>query len=137
MAKITTAQMRKIYALAKEKGLDNEILHDYVRNLTSKSSLKHLSIREAITVIDTLSGKTVSTGGMITFKQQHYIEGMAKKLGWLDDEGKLHQERLGAWLYKKYGISHIGWLTAKKASDAIEGLKAMLARETLAEQKAI
>jgi len=41
------------------------------------------------------------------------------------------------WLQKKYGISHINWLTSKKASDAIEGLKAMKARIREAAQEAI
>jgi len=137
MAKITTAQMRMIYGLAKKKGMDNDTLHAYIYQLTNKSSLKHLSIMDAKKVIDSLSGIKASGESMISFKQQRYIEGLAIDLGWTNESGKLNRERLSVWLQKKYGISHINWLTSKKASDAIEGLKAMKARIREAAQEAI
>jgi hypothetical protein len=54
---------------------------------------------------------------------------MAKEIGWVGEDGKVDHAKLGAWLYNKYHISDISWLTAKKASDAIEGLKAMIGRK--------
>jgi len=69
MAKITIAQMRMIYGLAKKKGMDNDTLHAYIYQLTNKSSLKHLSIMDAKKVIDSLSGIKVSGESMISFKQ--------------------------------------------------------------------
>jgi len=128
MVKITSAQMRKIYGLAKVHNLDSETLHALVYKITYKESIKTLTIAEAIKVIDSLDGKKSGTAGMITYKQQRFIEGLAKDIGWKDGFGNLNSEKLNAWLHKRYGISHIRWLPVKKASDAIEGLKAMAAR---------
>ena len=53
----SAAQKRKIFVLAKEQGMDQELLHAYVCALVKKESLSKLTIREAIQVIDGLSGK--------------------------------------------------------------------------------
>ncbi|MGL4791892.1 MAG: hypothetical protein ACRCW1_10820, partial [Anaerotignaceae bacterium] len=73
MKNLTVAQLRKIHILAKERGLDNEMLHAHIFNLTQKDSIKALSVAEAIKVIDGLEDR----GNRITFKQQRYIEGLA------------------------------------------------------------
>ena len=135
MAKISSAQQRKIFMLARERGLDDELRREYIHTLTGKTSTKLLTMKEAIKVIDSLEGKQIA--GRITIKQRLYIEGMAKDIGWVNDTGKLDTERLNAWLHKRYGISHINWLTSKAASDAIEGLKAMLSRKAQSDQEAI
>lgn len=129
MNQMSGAQRRKIYMLAGEKGLDNDTLHAYIRSLTGKDSMTQLSIKDAIKVIDGLEGKKQTTAGMITVKQRKFIEGLAKDIGWVDDTGGVDEKRLGGWLYTKYGISALTWLTTKKASDAIEGLKAMKQRQ--------
>ncbi len=128
MNKMSDAQRRKIFKLAGEKGLDSEMLHGFIKNLTGKDSMKRLSITEAIKVIDGLEGKKQTAAGMITAKQWKFIEGLAKEIGWVDDTGGADEKRLGGWLYSKYGVSALNWLTAKKASDVIEGLKAMKQR---------
>ena len=135
MAKISKAQQRKIFILAREHGLDDELRREYIHTLTSKTSTKFLTMKEAIKVIDNLEGK--QTAGRITTKQRLYIEGMAKEIGWVDEVGKLNQERLNTWLHKRYGVSHITCLTSKAASDAIEGLKAMIARKDQSNKEAI
>ena len=38
MSKITPAQLRKIYALSKERGIDNDTLHAIVYKLTKKDN---------------------------------------------------------------------------------------------------
>ena len=42
MKKITQGQMKKIHALARETGMDGDLLHEYVFLLTEKESLKDL-----------------------------------------------------------------------------------------------
>ena len=41
----------------------------------------------------------------------------------------LDMTKLNRWLEGRYHVSNINWLTPKNASDAIEGLKAMLNRQ--------
>ncbi len=125
MTRMSDAQRRKIFMLAREKGLDGETLHVFVKSVTGKDSLTLLSIAEAIKVIDGLGGKKQNAPGMITVSQQKYIKGLAKEIGWVGEDGEADEARLGGWLYTKYDVSALNWLTAKKASDAIEGLKAM------------
>jgi len=129
VSKLSDAQRGKIFKLAAEKGLDNEMLHAYIFSLVGKSSIKELSKRDAMTIIDALIGKTQNAIHMISNKQQKYIEGLAKNYGWVDENNNLNRKKLSAWLEGKYGCSDITWLTSKKASDAIEGLKAMISRE--------
>ena len=57
MNKVTTAQQRKIHALARELGMDDDLLHEYVSMLTEKQSLKDLTVMEAVKVIDAMEGK--------------------------------------------------------------------------------
>ena len=129
MEKMSGRQRRMIFGLAKRQGLDNETLHLYAQKLTGKSSLANLTVREAGAVIDALNDKKADAEGMVTFKQRRYIEGLALETGWADGAGKLDRKRFNAWLNNKFGISDIKWLTSKKASDAIEGLKAMRRRQ--------
>jgi len=129
MQKMSDAQRRKIFKLKAEKGLDDDMLRSYVHTLVGKSSLKELTIRDAITVIDALEDKKQNAPGMISNKQQKYIQGLAVDYGWVGENKKVDMLRLNHWLKSKYGVNSIIWLTSKLASDAIEGLKAMIARE--------
>ena len=52
MTGITPAQKRKIHVLARNNGMDEELLHLYVSRLTQKDSIRNLTIMEAVTVID-------------------------------------------------------------------------------------
>lgn len=128
MNKMSAAQRRKIFKLAGEKGLDDELLHAYVHSLTGKGSLKDLSIADAIKIIDGLEGEKKNADNMITDKQRKFIEGLAKEIGWLDEENGFDRARLNGWIKSKFGTDNINWLTTKKASDVIEGLKAMKER---------
>ena len=129
MAKLSNAQIRKIFYLKKERGLDDELLRSFIYTLVGKSSIKSLTMREAITVIDALDGKQQVSQGRLSTKQQKYIEGLAVQCGWIGDDERVDMKRLNAWLEKRYKVSSILWLTPKNASDAIEGLKAMIGRK--------
>lgn len=91
MTKITTAQCRKIHALARERGIDSDTLHAHVYSLTNKESLKNLSIAEAIKVIDILSGTNTSR---ITYRQKDFLLKLCIKLNWTDENGNADNKTL-------------------------------------------
>ncbi len=130
MQPITTSQMRKIYATAREHGLDNDLLHIHINTITGKGSLKELNITEAVKLIDSLEGKkTNPKSDHMTEKQSRYIYMLMKDLGWLDENGKRDYKRLDGFCSKRYGVDSYKWLTASMASKVIEGLKKMIANQ--------
>jgi len=129
MAQLTDKQRCKIFALKGERGLDDDTLRGYIDSLVGKSSIKELTVAEAIKVIDALQGKKQNAPDRLSYAQRSYIEGMAKDLGWKGEDGEVDMKKLGPWLENRYGITLITSLTPKKASDAIEGLKAMTKRK--------
>jgi len=130
MAKLSDAQRRKIFKLKSEKGLDVDTLRAFVHSQVGKQSISELTVVEAIKVIDALEGPKQNAPDRISTKQQKYLEGLAKQYGWVTDSKKTDMKRLNGWLESRYGVSSIIWLTLKNASDAIEGLKAMIGRGT-------
>ncbi len=129
MAEITPAQLRKIHALGRERGIDSETLHAHVHTLTKKDSIKSLTIREAVKVIDSLQGSAKTVSGMITDKQKNFILGLAKDIGWMDEDGAPDEERLLMFIRERFQVEQMKWLTSHKASQIIEALKAMRARK--------
>lgn len=122
---MTDAQRRKIFILARKKGLDDEMLHSFVYNLTKKDSLKKLSKAEAINVINALEDKKQAPDGRMTDKQEKYIFGLAKDLGWTESDGSVDLARLNGFINERYHIRFHNWLTKETAGQVIEGLKAM------------
>lgn len=125
MAPITTSQMRKIYATARERGMDNDLLHIHVHTLTGKDSLKELNISEAVKVIDSLEGKGDAADRKMTDRQFRYIQILMRELGWVDEEGEPDFKRLNGFCSKYYKVDHYKWLTPSVAGKVIEGLKNM------------
>ncbi len=122
-AGITASQMRKIHASARERGMDNDLLHIHVATLTGKDSLKELTIHEAVQVIDSLEGKGTKEPGGMTWKQLYFIQSLAKELGWVTEAGKVDDKRLNGFISKRFGVDHYRWLSRSMASKVIEGLK--------------
>ena len=114
MNKASAAQLRKIYALAKEKGVDNENLHSLLYSLCKKEHLSDMTIVEAVKLIDALEGNI--NPYRVTPKQLHFIKRLAKDFGWDD-------KRLTGFVKKVGGVDNIHWLTKKQASNVIEGMK--------------
>lgn len=130
MRKITQGQQRKIHAAAKELGMDDDLLHEYVYMLTEKESLKDLSINDAVRVIDGLEGKKgYAAGDRISYRQESYIFILLKKIRWTDDEGKPDKKRLNGFVKKQYGIEDYRWMTKSIASKVIEALKELEKRQ--------
>ena len=131
MQPITTAQIRKIHAVARERGLDQDLLHYHIETVTGKDSIKKLTIMEAVNVIDALEGKRTEASGepRATAKQTWFINSLMKELGWIDEAGKPDMKRLDGFLSKRMGIDSYKWLTKSKASKVIEGLKELAERK--------
>ncbi len=128
--KITPGQMKKIHALAKETGMDDDLLHGYVHMLTEKDSLKDLTVSDAMRVIDGMVGKKgYAQGDRISYRQEAFIFTLMKKMGWTDSEGNPDKKRLNGFIKKQYGIEDYRWLTKGLASKVIEAFKKLAARE--------
>lgn len=129
MKKITQGQMKKIHALARETGMDNDLLHEYVFMLTEKESLKELDLNEAARVIDGMEGrKGYERGDRVSGRQEHFIFILMGKLGWVTDKGEPDIKRLNGFVKKQYGIEDYRWMTRGLASKVIEAFKSLIER---------
>lgn len=126
MTKITPAQCRKIYVLAKERGIDNDTLHSHIYNLTNRESIKGLSISEAVKVIDSLEG--IDTKRM-TYKQKEFIFKLCRRLKWVNESGEANIDTLSGFIKNQTGVPNINWLTKKQASKIIEAMKAIAEKD--------
>lgn len=128
--KITPGQIKKIHALAKELGMDGDLLHGYVYMLTEKGSIKELSMPDAARVIDGMVGKKgYAQGDRISYRQETFIFTLMKKMGWTDSDGKPDIKRLNGFIKKQYGIEDYRWATRAIASKVIEAFKELAGRE--------
>lgn len=130
MRKITQAQHRKLHALARELGMDNDLLHEYIFMLTEKGSLKDLSVGEAGRVIDGMEGrKKYEKGDRVSCRQEHFIFILMGKLKWVTDKGEPDIRRLNGFVKKQYGIEDYRQMTRGTACKVIEAFKTLQERE--------
>ncbi len=115
---MTEKQRKLLFVLAKQRGMDNELLHSYVETQTGKQSITEVTTQEAKTLIDGLQEKKQTVKGYITEKQLKYVKGLCQCLGW-------GEKALRQFIEKQYGISNVNWLTSKQAAKLIEGLKSI------------
>ncbi len=115
---MTEKQRKLLFVLAKQRGMDNELLHSYVETQTGKQSITEVTTQEAKTLIDGLQEKKQTVKGYITEKQLKYIKGLSQCLSW-------EEKALRQFIEKQYGISNVNWLTSKQAAKLIEGLKSI------------
>ncbi len=115
---MTEKQRKLLFVLAKQRGMDNELLHSYVETQTGKQSITEVTTQEAKTLIDGLQEKKQTVKGYITEKQLKYIKGLCQCLSW-------EEKALRQFIEKQYGISNVNWLTSKQAAKLIEGLKSI------------
>ena len=121
-ARINKEQIKAIWALSHVVGMDK----DEVYAMARVEHLHDMTMAGAIQMIDLLkrmagqdSEKPVPQGKP-TYKEMSMINALAHKLGWTD-------ERLKAFIEKRFGISHPRFMDDKTARKVIEALKAMLA----------
>lgn len=129
---VTYGQIKMIYAAARGRGMDNDLLHEHMEMLVHRTSIKELTRKEAAMLIDSLDGKALSGQDHATGRQMQYIYGLMKELGWMTEEGKPDLDRLNRFLQSEkagFRLSDYRWLEKGTASDLIEALKAMAARK--------
>lgn len=139
---ITGAQIKKIYALARERGMDTDLLHAHMETLVRKDSVAKLTVSEGIRLIDSLEGKPGQPKGeeKASWKQLQFIFGLMKKLEWINPDGTPDTDRLDRFLQSPKAGINLGsyqWLTRTKASKLIEALKSMSAREESKPEKMV
>lgn len=125
--KLTSAQLRAIFALARRLEMDTDDLHGIAYRIGGVDSLKKLTANQAGRMIEELKGragqsvKSAQGGeGRITEPQRRKLYVLTRELGWIDQP-----ERLRGWLRKMFGVDDARFLTPAQASKAIDGLKTM------------
>lgn len=131
---VTYGQIKKIHVLAKERGMDNDLLHEHMEMLVGKTSIRELTKKDAIALIDSLEGKAGSRNvkDRATARQMYRIFELMKEMGWTVEDGKPDLDRLNSFLRSKktgFNLSDYRWLNIRLASDLIEAFKRMAAEE--------
>ena len=132
---ITRDQIKLIWVLARQLGMESDELHDVVSAVTGKNSIRVLSVADATDVIEVL----VRAGGrirkkrkiapilpsnvveIVTRKQSRLIKHLERRLGWQDNPQRLKG-------FTKRIIKREGVRTKQEAIKVIEGLKSMARR---------
>lgn len=130
---VTYAQIKKIYVLARERGMDDELLHAHIEMRVGKQSIRELTKKDAAALIDSLEGKASSRDvkDRATARQMHFIFGLMKEMGWTTEGGKPDIDRLNRFLQSDkagFKISDYRLLNIGLASNLIEAFKKMSAR---------
>ena len=89
---MTARQRGKIFAMAKTLCVGDDELHDIVRGLTGCDSIRELSGKQAIRVIDrlnVLAGVTKDVPNRASEAQQLYILRLAREMGWAGEPSRL------------------------------------------------
>jgi hypothetical protein len=132
---ITRDQIKLIWVLARQLGIESNELHDVVSAVTGKDSIKALSVAEGTDIIEVL----IRAGGrvkkkrkprpdlppnvveLVTRRQTRLIKHLERRLGWHDNP-----ERLKG--FTRRIIKREGVRTKQEAMKVIEGLKNMARR---------
>lgn len=124
--KIRPAQLRKIFAVARELNLDDDLLHTIVYGVTGKERLSKMTKHEASLIIDDLERRAGRgrNAALATKKQLYKIRCLEEQLGWQDNPNRLRK-----FCLKYAGVEDPRWLTKDKAWRIIEGLKSLAARQ--------
>ena len=132
MKKISGGQLKKIYAMAREQGIDGGLLHEMVENQFKKQHISDLTMIQAGRFIERL-GQTQSRCitnaagrkvALVTKAQRYKIGQLVKDLGWAENP-----KRLSGFCKKYAGVDNPDWITKEQAWRLIEGLKALLERQ--------
>ena len=116
----TNQQCRKMWALAKEHGLDGEALHEVVYAVTRSQHISTLTVSQAAEVISAL--ERMAPTGRCSDGLRKKILALMYSLGW-------NMKQLRGFIKRQTGgISDLRWLDTRQAGKVIEGLKAMKAK---------
>lgn len=123
-ALINKEQIKAIWALSHVVGMDRDEVYamarvEHLHDMTMAGAIQMIDLLKHMAGQDKTEDKPVPQGKPTT-KEMSMINALVHKLGWSD-------ERLKAFIEKRFGISHPRFLDDKTARKVIEALKAMLA----------
>lgn len=123
-ALINKEQIKAIWALSHVVGMDRDEVYamarvEHLHDLTMAGAIQLINLLKHMAGQDKTEDRPVPQGKPTT-KEMSMINALVHKLGWSD-------ERLKAFIEKRFGISHPRFLDDKTARKVIEALKAMLA----------
>ena len=126
---INKRQISKIWAAAKERGIDRDDVYALVFQLSGQDSIKELSYQQANEVIDRIvvssKQKEYQTlGRQSTQEMRKKIYMLTVDLGW--NKNPLRIQGLCKKLFK---VEKVEWLTEKQCWRLIETLKDMVKRK--------
>lgn len=124
-ALITKPQIRKLWAMARQLGMDKVDVHGLIFNMTGSGHVSTISRAQAASVIDYLTDrqKKQYRPEMASRRQLWKIQQLAKELGWENNP-----KRLLGFVRKYAQVESLKWLDARAAYQIIEGLKKLLKR---------
>lgn len=126
--------MKKIFATARELGIDNDLLHGLVQSQFNHGHISKLTQSQAGRLIDDLDRRKgaqertikLPTGRelpLVTRAQLYKIHTLERELGWEENP-----KRLQGFCKKYAGVDNPDWMTKQQAWRLIEGLKALFSR---------
>lgn len=121
---------RLLFGVAREYGIDRELLHERIENEFNRKSISELTDNQIYTLVDKLKGKNTHNNigrhgaGRLSQAQHKLILEYADILGWTSNP-----KRLQGFIRKYSRVDDINWLTAKQASKIIEGLKKLIEKK--------
>jgi len=135
---ISEKQLKMIWGLANRVGLDDDKLHESVKGLTGKDSLKQLTNEDVSCVISRLTNAgasikqkrkarqdfPINVVEIITPKQRGLIKYFEEKLGWQDNPARL--AGLSRRIIKK-----------EMAVTKTEGIKIIVAMRQMVKEKSV
>lgn len=131
----TSAQVRRIFGLARARGLDEAELHTLVSDATTKTSIAALNITEADAVISRLGGEPLAARRTLQYRRRKAGVSQVVQHGQLELIAKLASQRhwsaaaLVEFCRRQCG--HHPLRTTADANKVIEALKSMNRREGL------
>jgi hypothetical protein len=123
---VTKPQIRKLFAMAKQLGMDDVDLRGIVKNVTGSDHVSTITKAQAGQLIDYLTDRARGDyrPAAASRQQLYMIRKLAAELGWNDNPN-----RLAGFIKRQTGVDHERWLDAAGAWRVIEGLKKILNRE--------
>lgn len=123
---ITKPQIRKLFAMARQLGMDKEDLSGLTYNLTGSDSISSMTKVQASRLIDYLVDRSRGDYRPTAASQAqlYKINKLMKELGWGNDI-----KRYRGFLKRTASIENERWLDAAGAWKVIEGLKKILKRQ--------
>lgn len=125
---ISTAQISKIWASARDKSIDKDDVYALVYQVSNQESMKSLTWIQANEVINRIVGTNTidgvqRTGRESTQEMRKKIYMLTKELGW-----EKNPKRLAGFCKKLFKVEKVEWLDRKQCYKLIEALKKMVER---------